>query len=185
MIPFPNKKYQIIYADPPWSIKIISRQVRPKQLDMPYKRMSYEEICKLPVKEICDDNQCHLFLWTTHKWLPKAFKVMEDWGFKYNCTLTWNKTYGFTPFSFMWSTEFLLYGQLKDKWKRPIGVGKFKTCFTEKPTEHSRKPSMVRNMIIGFCGDLPRIELFARPPKDLLFEDESYKGWDVWGNECI
>ena len=183
MIPFPNKKYQIIYADCPWNIKIISRQVRPKQLDMPYKRMSYEEICKLPVKEICDDNQCHLFLWTTHKWLPKAFKVMEDWGFKYNCTLTWNKTYGFTPFSFMWSTEFLLYGQLKDKWKRPIGVGKFKTCFTEKPTEHSRKPSMVRNMIIGFCGDLPRIELFARPPKDLLFEDESYKGWDVWGNE--
>ena len=183
MIPFPNKKYQIIYADPPWNIKIISRQVRPKQLDMPYKRMSYEDICNLPVKDICNQEHCHLFLWTTHKWLPKAFKVMENWGFQYNCTLTWDKTYGFTPFSFMWSTEFCLYGQLKNKWKNPIGIGKFKTCFMEKPREHSRKPERMKEIIMGFCGDLPRIELFARPPKDLLFEDENYKGWDLWGNE--
>jgi len=41
MIPFPNKKYQIIYADPPWNIKLISRKVRPTQLDMPYKTMSF------------------------------------------------------------------------------------------------------------------------------------------------
>jgi len=44
------KKYQIIYADPPWPIKIISRHVRPKQLDMPYERMTYEEICDLRLK---------------------------------------------------------------------------------------------------------------------------------------
>jgi len=50
--------------------------------------------------------------------------------------------------------------------------------------EHSEKPSEVRNKIVRLFGDLPRIELFARPPKDRLFEDESYKGWDVWGNEC-
>jgi len=169
-----SKKYNIIYADPPWPMKVIPRKVRPKQLDMPYSVMTYEDICNLPVQNICDDNECHLFLWTTQKWLPKAFYVMECWGFKYNCTITWDKTYGFTPFSFMWSTEFLLYGQLKGKWKRPKGIGKFKTCHQHKPIGHSIKPHLFRQIIMGFCGDLPRIELFAR--KKIL-------GWDVWGNE--
>ena len=51
-------------------------------------------------------------------------------------------------------------------------------------TGHSCKPSQVRDLIVRLFGDLPRIELFARRPKDVLFEDESFKGWDVWGNEC-
>ena len=40
--------------------------------------------------------------------------------------------------------------------------------------EHSRKPDIIRNHIIKLCGDLPRIELFART---------SMPGWDVWGKE--
>ena len=175
-----NKKYNIVYVDPPWPIQIISRKVRPKQLDMPYDIMSYEDICSLSVNSICDKDECHLFLWTTHKWLPKAFNVMDCWGFSYNCCITWDKTYGFTPFSFMWSTEFLLYGQLKGKWNNPPGIGKYKTCFTAKPGEHSRKPHSVREMIVEFCGDKLRIELFARDRNELFNE---YEGWDVWGNE--
>lgn len=174
MIPFPDKKYQIIYADPPWPIKIISRQVRPKQLDMPYEVMSYDAICNLPVENIADDIECNLFLWTTHKWIPKAFNVMESWGFKYNCTITWNKTYGFTPFSFMWSTEFLLYGQLKNKWVRQPGIGKYKTCYEHKPIGHSLKPDLFRDLTKNFCGNKKAIELFARKKTD---------GWDSWGDE--
>lgn len=174
MIPFPKKKYNIIYADPPWPIKIISRKVRPKQLDMPYSTMSYKDIMELPVKSLCDEEECNLFLWTTQKWLPYAFAVMHSYGFSYNCTITWNKTYGFTPFSFMWSTEFLLYGQLKNKWRKQPGIGKFKTCFEHKPLGHSVKPHLFREIIENFCGYKPRIELFAR---------ERVKGWDAWGNE--
>jgi len=175
LIPFPDKKYNIIYADPPWNIKIMSRKVRPKQLEMPYPVMSYDAICELPVQDICDKEHAHLFLWATHKFLPLAFKVMDSWGFKYNCLLTWDKTCGFTPYSFMWSTEFVLYGQLKNKWKNPIGIGKFKTVFTEKiKRQHSKKPEKMKEIITGFCGDLPRIELFAR---------QQTEGWDVWGNE--
>ena len=48
---------------------------------------------------------------------------------------------------------------------------------------HSCKPSIIRNNIVELCGDLPRIELFARKP-DTLIEDPSWKGWDTWGNEC-
>jgi len=168
------EKYKIIYADPPWNISKFSRIVRPSQKPHPYKKMKLKDIENLKVRDIVNDKGCHLFLWATHKYLPKAFEVMNCWGFNYHCTLTWNKTFGFTPFSFMWSTEFLLYGQLKNKWMKPIGIGKFKTCFTEKPTKHSRKPKIAREIILGFCGNLPRIELFAR---------EKTEGWDVWGNE--
>ncbi|GAI42991.1 unnamed protein product, partial [marine sediment metagenome] len=44
-------------------------------------------------------------------------------------------------------------------------------------------PPIIRSKIVRLMGNLPRIELFARPPKDLLFPNESYKGWDVWGDE--
>ena len=40
--------------------------------------------------------------------------------------------------------------------------------------EHSRKPDCVRERIVELCGDLPRIELFAR---------QQTKGWDYFGNE--
>jgi len=40
--------------------------------------------------------------------------------------------------------------------------------------EHSRKPDRIRDDIVKLCGDLPRIELFART---------SMPGWDVWGNQ--
>ena len=39
---------------------------------------------------------------------------------------------------------------------------------------HSKKPNIIRDKIVQLCGDLPRIELFAR---------KKHKGWDAWGNE--
>lgn len=170
---FPDKKYQIIYADPPWDIKLISRAVRPQQLDMPYKTMSVNEIKRLPVRKIANDEGCHLFLWTTQKFLPGSFDVAKSWGFEYHCLITWDKTYGFVPFSFMWSTEYCLYCYLKDKWMEPKTIG-IKTLIREKPSKHSRKPIAMRKLILDYCGDLPRIELFAR---------EKIEGWDTWGDE--
>ena len=167
------KKYQIIYADPPWDVSLFSRSVRPSQKPHPYPKMSLADIKLLPIEAIIEPAGCHLFLWVTHKYLPEGFKVMDMWGFKYHCCLTWDKTFGFTPFSFMWSTEFCLYGQLPHKWKKPIQFG-IKTLITEKPTKHSQKPDAMRQLILDYCGDIPRIELFAR---------EKVEGWDCWGNE--
>jgi len=173
MIPFPDKKYQIIYADPPWNVSQFSRIVRPSQKPHPYPKMSLQEIANLPIKDITNPKGCHVFLWATHTYLPQAFIILENWGFKYHCCLVWDKTFGFTPFSFMWSTEFCLYGQLPNKWIRPVKFG-LKSLVTEKPTKHSKKPIAMQNLILNYCGDLSRIELFAR---------QKTKGWDVWGNE--
>lgn len=166
-------KYQVIYADPPWNVSKFSRNVRPNQKPHPYPKMSLQDIKSMPIKELADENGCHLFLWTTHTYLPKAFEVMKEWGFDYHCTLTWDKTYGFTPFSFMWSTEFCIYGQKKGKWMKPARFG-IKTLIQEKPLKHSKKPVKMYELIETFCGEVPKIELFARNKRD---------GWHSWGNE--
>ena len=44
----------------------------------------------------------------------------------------------------------------------------------ERVRNHSQKPDIVRDKIVELCGDLPRIELFAR---------EKVDGWDSWGDE--
>jgi len=171
MIPFPDKKYKCIYVDPPWPIQLISRKVRPLQLDMPYQTMTLEEIKALPVNSIADE-ECHLFLWTTHKWLPKAFEVVEAWGFVYKCMLTWDKTEGFCPFDFMWSTEFLLFCQRPGRSLTLRKIGE-KTIIRQKSKKHSQKPQSMRNLIERVSYE-PRIELFART---------KIHGWDVWGND--
>ena len=40
--------------------------------------------------------------------------------------------------------------------------------------QHSKKPDVVRDRIVELCGDLPRIELFAR---------QKAEGWNAWGNQ--
>ena len=69
------------------------------------------------------------------------------------------------------NTELCLIGT-KGKPKR-ISMGVHQVVY-ERIREHSRKPDRVRDRIIELCGDLPRIELFAR---------QKAEGWDSWGNE--
>jgi len=167
------KKYKTILCDPPWEMDFIKREVRPNQVAMPYPTMSLKEICDLGIelRPYLDDN-CNLFLWTTHKWLPKAFKVVEDWGFKYHCLLTWNKLNGMTFFGFNRRTEFVLYA-----YRGKITIEKtgdsFPTIFEEKLTAHSVKPQILYELIERKSPE-PRLELFARNKRE---------NWSVWGNE--
>ena len=178
------KKYQIIYADPPWSYRDQGCQ---GTMANHYKGMKIEDICKLPVKEIADEN-CILFLWATYPMLPEALQVMKSWGFTYkSIAFQWvklNKKDG-KPFYGLgrWTrgnTEPCLLA-IKGKPKR-MSASVFQLISTPRG-KHSQKPSEVRNRIVQLMGDLPRIELFARPLKDGLFKDTSYDGWDLWGNE--
>jgi len=187
MIPFPNKKYNIILSDPPWSYKVWTAKGGHKSASAHYQTMELKDICALPVNDIADKD-CVLFLWATYPNLREAFKVMEEWGFTYKTVaFTWVKIYsngkpvcglGYWTRS---NAEICLLGT-KGKPKR-INKGIYQIVISELK-RHSEKPREVRDRIVKLIGDLPRIELFARPPKDRLFEDESYKGWDVWGNEC-
>jgi N6-adenosine-specific RNA methylase IME4 len=178
-----NKKYQIIYADPPWSY---SDQGCQGTMANHYKGMRIEDICNLKVADLADDN-CILFMLATYPMLREALQVIEAWGFKYkSIAFQWvklNKKNGM-PFYGLgrWTrgnTEPCLLAT-KGKPKR-ISNSVFQLIH-EPITRHSAKPPIVRNKIIELVGELPRIELFARKESG-LFEHSDWKGWDVWGNE--
>ena len=164
------KKYDVIYADPAWDVKKIKRKVRPNQVEFDYPTMKLEDIKALKVKDITEDN-CVLFLWTTHAYLPKAFEVMEAWGFKYQRTITWDKNNGMCLFGFHHRTEFLLFGY-KGKIEMYPKRKAFPTMVSAKSEFHSQKPQIFRDLIAPF-GDR-KLEMFARIVPE---------GWDVWGNE--
>ncbi len=97
-----GKKYNIIYADPPWRYE--QRKI-PGGAEQHYPTMTLDEICKLPVAELADKD-CALFLWTTFPKLKEGFQVMEAWGFKYRTlAFLWLKQnrkriHGFTGWAF-------------------------------------------------------------------------------------
>src|SRR3972149_2414550 len=177
MIPFPDKKYQIIYADPPWAYND-PKGNDPAMGGKTYPVMTLDEICSLPISQIADEN-CALFLWATMPMLQEALQVIKVWGFKYTtCAFTWVKLNpcGEGIYSGLghWTNgnaELCLFA----KKGRPKRICKSVKQIQMWPRgRHSAKPPQIRDEIIKLIGDSPRIELFARERAD---------GWDVWGNE--
>ena len=163
------KKYQIIYADPPWGWKTYSDKGRKKTSDNHYNLMSLDELGKLLIPS---DNNCILFMWTQDAHLKNAIELGEKWGFTYKTiAFIWDKqNFGMGYWTRKGAEICLLFTKGKPK-RISGGVRQF---ISDKAREHSRKPDGVRNRIVDLMGDLPRIELFAR---------EKTEGWDVWGNE--
>ena len=170
------KKYNIIYADPPWRYE--NKRKGRGGAENHYPTMKLEDICNLPIRKITAENAA-LFLWLTFPNLPEGLEVMKSWGFKYKTLgFSWIKTNkrSKTPcFGIGYYTksncEVCLLG-IKGKMK-PIS-NKISSVVIAPREEHSKKPDIVRGKIVELFGDLPRIELFARQPTP---------GWDVWGNE--
>lgn len=173
------KKYNIIYADPPWEYKESGSGNRVVKAH--YPTMNIEDIKKLPVQHICAD-KCILFLWITFPRLEQGLEVMKAWGFQYyGLGFDWVKTskngqpsWGMGYYTRQ-NTEVCLIGVPKNKNRRLKPVNRNVLSVVHSPREeHSKKPDIVRDLIIQSVGDLPRVELFAR---------HKYEGWDVWGNE--
>ena len=174
------QKYNIIYADPPWAYRD-KRDKHPRLCGgalVHYNTMGLEEIKKLPINQITADN-CMLFLWATFPCIQESLDVIKSWGFKYKTLgFSWiktNKNNGKPFFGIGYYTksncEVCLIG-VKGK---PIKISNSISSVIMSPREgHSKKPDIIRNKIVELCGDIPRIELFAREKAD---------GWDVFGNQ--
>ena len=173
------KKYQIVYADPPWRYN--HGDIPTGGVNKHYKTMAIEEICALPVP--CDKNAI-LFLWATTALLPEALNVMQAWGFNYKSSLIWDKVKMGVGYWFRGQHEFLLVG-VRGKVKPPPSNMRIASVFREPRTTHSRKPDMVRNYISKWYPDAERIEMFARDNGDKdLFGKGRFDGWDTFGNEA-
>ena len=141
--------------------------------------MSIKDICNLPIKKITNDDAL-LFMWVVDSHLEKSFKIINAWGFDFATVgFVWVKQTKNNNFYYnlgkytMKSTEFCLIGK-KGKLKNLKKTNNVKSLLFADRTIHSKKPHEIRNRILKFCGDLPRVELFARQKID---------GWDHWGNE--
>lgn len=66
-----DKKYNTIYADPPWQFQNRTGKVAPehKRLNR-YETMTLEEIKELPIEKIAGD-EAHLYLWVPNALLPE------------------------------------------------------------------------------------------------------------------
>ena len=170
------KKYQIIYADPPWGGK---GKGRGRGVVEFYKTMDTRDICDLPVARLADTN-CALFLWVVLPLLQDGLDVMKAWGFEYKTTaFTWVKR-NQNAMGWFWgmggwtrsNAELCLLGF---KGKMECKAHDVLSIVDTPVMAHSRKPDeIVRPYILRLCGDLPRIELFTR---------RKVEGWDCWGNE--
>lgn len=175
-----NKKYSIIYADPPWQYRVWNRDTGlGRSAESHYATMKKEDIQQLPIQKLCDKN-CVLLLWITYPCLEEGLELIKKWGFQYKtCAFSWvkmNKKMN-TPFVGMGyytrgNNEICLLATKGKPLKRKSKS--VKQIVISKIREHSRKPDEVRDRIVELFGDLPRIELFARQHID---------GWDCWGNE--
>ena len=174
------KKYNIIYADPPWSYSVSSSVAGGRGQNTPYRCLRPVEIYEMPIEEISAEDSI-LFIWATFPMLPEALYAIKAWGFFYKTNaFTWikkNKKSGTNFFGMgQWTRRNSELCLLATKGK-PKAISHSISEIIESPIEkHSKKPDVVRNLIVELCGDLPRIELFAR---------EKPEGWDIFGDEVI
>ena len=175
------KKYQIIYADPPWKYND-RRNTHTRFCGgamSHYPVLDFKDIAKLPIPQLSAENAV-LFCWATFPMLKEALFVIEKWRFKYKTLgFSWiktNKKNGKPFFGIGYyaksNCEVCLMA-VKGKTVKPVS-NKVSSVIISPRREHSRKPDEARERIVELFGDLPRIELFAR---------QKTPGWDVWGNE--
>lgn len=189
-IPFPNKKYAIIYSDPAWFYKDKALAGN-RGAGCKYNVMSLEELKQLSVASIAEDDSI-MFMWCTFPKLVDGtyMEVMRTWGFTpKTAAFVWTKHYK-NGKSFMgmgsWTranAEVYVLGIRGKPQRINAGIRQiieefdhmdFSEVIQSVPEKHSKKPNEVRERIVQLCGDVSRIELFAR---------QRVAGWDSWGNE--
>ncbi|KKK98228.1 hypothetical protein LCGC14_2644830, partial [marine sediment metagenome] len=164
--------YRTLVIDPPWPMEKIEREVRPNQgQTLDYPTMTVDDLMKWNPRDFAVAEGCHIFLWTTHRFLREAFKVFDGWDVKYECLLTWVKNVGITPFSWMYSTEHVLFGRIGSLPLMEMGQ---RLDFQASVRGHSRKPDEFYDLVRKVSPE-PRLDVFSR---------EAREGFDQLGDEA-
>ena len=184
----PDKKYQVIYADPPWDyggkmqydktcIKSenigFERNVFISSASFKYPTVKLNDLKKLNVPSIAADD-CILFMWTTGPQFANSIELGESWGFEYKTVaFVWDKQVHNPGRYTLSQTEFVLAFK-KGKFPAPRGARNVKQLVSVHRGQHSEKPEIVIDGITKMFPEQSKIELFAR---------KNYYGWDNWGLE--
>ncbi len=184
----PNKKYEVIYADPPWdyggkmqydksSLKDenigFEKNVFISAANFKYPTLKIKELKELNVSSIASDN-CILFMWTTGPQMANSIELGLSWGFEYKTVaFVWDKQVHNPGRYTLSQTEFVLAFK-KGCFPTPRGARNVRQLLSIHRGEHSEKPSAVIDGITKMFPKQQKIELFAR---------NNYEGWDNWGLE--
>lgn len=163
-----DKKYRVIYADPPWSYNDKMDTAKLGGAVKYYDTMPLNDICEMRIPA---EKNAVLFLWTTSPQLEDSFRVINAWGFKYKSSFIWDKISHAMGHYNSVRHEFLLIATRGNC--TPDVKKLYDSVISIERTEHSRKPKEFREIIDTLYPIGNRIELFAR---------EAAEGWDVWGN---
>lgn len=166
--PLPKGSYDVIYADPPWKYDFAPTYSR--KVEKQYPTMELEDIKNLLIKT---GKNAVLYLWATAPKLIEALEVIKAWGFTYKTNMIWDKEIIGMGYWFRGQHELLLVAT-KGKVPPPITSKRTSSVYTERRTQHSKKPDGIRKLIEKWHPNQKRIELFSR---------KKYKGWTVWGSE--
>ena len=184
----PKKKYQVIYADPPWdyggkmqydksTIKSenegFKRDIFISSASFKYPTLKLKELQLLNVPSIAADD-CILFMWTTGPQMANAISLGESWGFEYKTVaFVWDKMVHNPGRYTLSQTEFVLAFK-KGKFPTPRGARNVRQLLQLRRGQHSEKPLAVIERITKMFPSQEKIELFAR---------NNFFGWDNWGLE--
>lgn len=176
-IPLPDRRYSILYVDPPWRYDFASDSDR-RQVENKYGTMSLDAIKELKVPAADD---AVLFCWTTSPKLAEGLAVVKAWDFTYRTCMVWVKDRIGMGYYARQQHELLLVGT-RGSLPAPAAENRPSSVFYGDRTEHSAKPDVVYELIEAMYPEYDRTddltefcELFSRRPR---------KGWFGWGNEA-
>lgn len=173
----PNKKYEIVYLDPPWDYKGQTTFLQDNithSVNNHYPTITLDELKELNVPSILDDNAL-VFMWSSNPHLDQAMKLgIEFWGLAWATVgFVWHKDRQMPGYYTMSSCELCLIFK-KGKIPKPRGRRNIEQFFSQKTKIHSRKPLEIQRRIELMFPTQRKLEMFARAETP---------GWDVWGNE--
>jgi len=169
-LPVLSRKYHVISIDPPWPYengKQNTYDADSRRVANPYPEMSIEQIGEI---QIPSDDDCVLWLWTTHRFLPDSFELLKEWGFTYKATMVWDKEkIGMGHWLRMQCEFCLLAIKGNPVWENTT----VRDIISSPRREHSRKPDEFFEMVDDICVGA-KLEYFSR---------EKREGWDTFGND--
>lgn len=175
----PQKKYDIVYADPAWDYGGRTQHAGPGVCDTGsarahYRTLTVDQLKSFPIDQIVNDD-CLLYMWTTSPMLNHALAIGEAWNFKWvTVAFVWDKQITNPGYYTLSQCEQVLLFK-RGRIPQPRGIRNERQLVSEKRRKHSQKPDEVRARIERMHPTQSKIELFARAEQ---------KGWDVWGDQA-